>query len=128
MEHPAFNDRTARLLAASMLAMSASSLLLLPNLGKLALSSANFALCGLLLYTGRPRPDAGARQWERGAIATWLAVSPCLLGFEHVTMSLWVTVACAVLLFHPAAWMAGRREAPQSVETRVRHSQWRRPF
>ncbi|WP_245441443.1 SPW repeat protein [Rhizobium vallis] len=62
------------------------------------------------------------------AIATWLAASPWLLGFEHVATSLWMTIACAVLLFVPAAWMACLEETPQRIEVRSRGSQWRRPF
>ncbi|NEJ23368.1 hypothetical protein GR247_24755 [Rhizobium leguminosarum] len=129
MEHPAFNDCMAQLLATSMLAMSAVFVLLFPDMEKLVVSSANFALCGLALLPGRPpSSNAEARLWEQVAIATWLAISPWLLGFEHVAMSLWITVACAVLLFLPAAWMASGQEQPQRAAIGARRTQWRRPF
>lgn len=128
MEHQAFNDRMAQLLAASMLATSAAFVFLRPDMEKLVLSSADLALCGLVLHTGSTVRGAVARRWEQVAIATWLAASPWLLGFDHVAMSLWVTVVFAVLLFLPAAWAAGRQEALQSVEARAGRPQWRRPF
>ncbi|EJZ22891.1 hypothetical protein NE852_30250 (plasmid) [Rhizobium sp. Pop5] len=128
MEHPAFNDRMAQLLAASMLATSAAFVFLYPDMDKLVLASANLSLCGLVLHTGRTVQGAKARRWEQVAIATWLAASPRLLGFDHVAASLWVTVAFAVLLFLPTAWATGRQEAPRSVEARARGAQWRRPF
>ncbi|MBX4962358.1 SPW repeat protein [Rhizobium binae] len=127
MERPAFNDRMAQRLAALMFVMSAAFPLLLSDMEKLALSSSNLALCGLLLRTGRGR-DVAARRWEQVTIATWLAVSPWVLGFDHVGVSLWPTVACAVLLFLPAAWLASRQETPQKAEACTRRSQWRRPF
>ncbi|MBB3917114.1 SPW repeat protein [Rhizobium fabae] len=129
MEHPTLNDRMAQLLATSMLATSAAFVLLFPDMEKLVVSPANFALCGLALLPGRaPSLNAEARRWEQVVIATWLVTSPWVLGFEHVAMSLWITVACAVLLFLPAAWMASRQEVPRHVEVRSPRSQWRRPF
>jgi hypothetical protein len=128
MDHSRFNDHSADLIAAFMLATSAALVFLCPDIERLGFSSANFALCGLALLSGRASSDRETRLWEQVAIATWLAASPWLLGFQHVAVSLWTTVACAVLLFLPAAWTASRQETLRHATADARRTDWRRPF
>lgn len=120
MDHQYLRDGMAKLLAAGLIVMSLADVLLFPDRDRLVVSSANFALCGLiLLFGGSAQSDWRSREWERVAVAAWLVSSPWLLGFQDVTAALWASLLFAILLFVPAAYAVGQPEKPVQAAARA---------
>jgi hypothetical protein len=122
MTHPFVNDRIAALIAMWLVTASVAAVLLFPDIDRAGISALNFAFCGLALWSGfAPSRDRRMRAWEQVQIATWLVISPWVLGFDNVPVTAINAIACSVLLFSFSGWaVAQREEQPVRVAARRR--------
>ncbi|ENN85270.1 hypothetical protein RHSP_54423 [Rhizobium freirei PRF 81] len=123
MRSESLSDFSANAIGVFLVVASATLLFLYPDLPRLAVSTANFVLTGIVLMSGATQPDRQGLEWERIVLAAWLAVSPWVIGVSAVTGLTWTSALCASLVFIPAASVVsqpsafGKKRVHASVRT-----------
>ncbi len=118
MTHRVVGDGIAGRVAGWLVMASFAVIFLFPDIDRMAVSALDFAFCGLALWSGRNSSDDRTRAWERIEIATWLVISPWVLGFDKVSVTTINALACGVVIFIVSASVVGRAEQPVRLPRR----------
>lgn len=103
MPNHSLSDYMARTVGIGLVVTSAVLLFVYPSLPGLAVSTVNLGLVGMLLLSSHTLSDRKALEWERIALAAWLASSPWVIGVSEGGGVAWISVICATFIFAPAA-------------------------